>query len=62
MDDLSLGFIDYIVTPTLTVCGDMVTAVLGGTGGVEQPWYSTLAVNREKWQEKVVGAYFIEKV
>ena len=47
-----IGFIDFIVVPTLTVCGDMVTTVLGGVV-CEDPWTMTLPTNRARWQEKV---------
>ena len=53
MISLFSGFIDYIVTPTMAVCGDMVSAVLGGSCEFEQPWNGTLVVNKERWQEKV---------
>lgn len=47
-----IGFIDFIVNPTLAVCGDMVVAVLGGSSGFEQPWNQTLVVNKDRWQQK----------
>ena len=52
------GFIDYIVTPTLSVCSDMVMTVLGGSTEFEKPWNGTLVVNKEKWQEKVKDRIF----
>ena len=53
-----LGFIDYIVTPTLSVCSNMVMTVLGGSTEFEKPWNGTLVVNKEKWQEKVEDRVF----
>ena len=47
------GFIDYIVSLTLLVCGDMVGAVLGGTSTSDQPWTQILETNKGRWQEKV---------
>ena len=47
-----ISFIDFIVVPTLTVCGDMITTVLGGVV-CEDPWTSNLPNNRGRWQEKV---------
>ena len=49
-----IGFIDFIVAPTLAVCGDMVAAVLGEEVEVPKPWTNTLAINRSQWQEKVI--------
>ena len=49
-----IGFIDFIVAPTLAVCGDMVAAVLGEEVEVPRPWTDTLATNRSQWQEKVI--------
>ena len=36
------GFIDFIVSPTLAVCGDMVAAVLGEEAEVRKISFFTL--------------------
>merc|ERR1719275_192379 len=47
-----IGFIDFIVSPTLAVCGDMVAAVLGEEAEVPRPWSESLATNRGLWQQR----------
>ena len=52
-----IGFIDFIVNPTLTICGDMVKTVLGSNytneDGEKTPWTDILPINKQKWQQKV---------
>jgi len=51
-----IGFIDFIVIPTLTTCGEMVRCVLGsevnGDVQCQPPWTDILAENRQNWQKK----------
>ena len=46
------GFIDFIVIPTLSTCGEMIKTVLG-SADFHQPWTETLQENRSNWQKKV---------
>ena len=49
-----LGFIDFIVIPTLSTCGEMIKTVLGSAAtDFEPPWTETLQENRSNWQKKV---------
>ena len=48
------GFIDFIVIPTLSTCGEMIATVLGTSAAdFQQPWSETLLQNRNNWQKKV---------
>jgi len=47
-----IGFIDFIVSPTLALCGDMVALVVGDEAEVPRPWTESLAINRGLWQER----------
>jgi len=46
-----IGFIDFIVAPTLGVCGDVISLV-AGRRHQEKPWEENLAMNKDLWQEK----------
>ena len=53
---LFAGFIDFIVIPTLSTCGEMIATVLGTSADdFQQPWSETLLENRNNWQRKVGG-------
>merc|ERR1719400_2347277 len=46
-----IGFIDFIVSPTLNVCGDVISLV-AGRRHQEKPWEENLQSNKQLWQEK----------
>ena len=50
---LVAGFIDFIVSPTLSVCGEVLALVVPGRREQEKPWHTNLAANKERWQAKV---------
>ena len=41
------------MSPTITVCAEVVKAVVGEAGLAEEPWQTNLTVNKASWQEKV---------
>merc|ERR1719481_2393425 len=45
-----IGFIDYIVSPTLSVCVEIVRYVVGEAVVFEDPWQTNIAINRVTWQ------------
>lgn len=57
-----IGFIEFIVEPSLAVCSDMLEAILGpikaaeagseGRPAIHKPWIKSLAVNKKKWKEQ----------
>jgi len=47
-----IGFIDFIVVPTLAVAGDTVNLILTGRNEIETPWNQILPINKSKWQAK----------
>ena len=57
------GFIDFIVVPTLTTCGDMIKNVLINSPTPMKddcPWRAELGVNRTNWQKKVTEFFTAE--
>ena len=49
-----IGFIDFIVSPTLGVAGEAVALILANKRDLEErPWTDILATNKAKWQAKV---------
>jgi hypothetical protein len=48
-----IGFIDFIVSPTLGVAGEAVALILANKRDQERPWTDILAANKAKWQAKV---------
>jgi hypothetical protein len=53
-----IGFIDFIVSPTLGVAGEAVSLVLATKKELDKPWTEILATNKAKWQAKV-GTIFL---
>jgi len=48
-----IGFIDFIVAPTLSVCGDVVNLVMAATRHErKEPWRVNIAENKQLWQAK----------
>lgn len=57
-----LGFIEFIVEPSLALCSDMLEAILGppkveegapeNRNDVLKPWISMLAINKKNWREQ----------
>jgi len=48
-----MGFIDFIVSPTFDVCGDMINLVLDQQEDqANKPWVEVLEENKESWQSK----------
>ena len=41
------------MSPTISVCAEVVKAVVGEVGLAEEPWQTNLTVNKASWQEKV---------
>ena len=51
-----IGFIDFIVVPTLGIAGDAMSLVLCSrqeNKEIQKPWNEILLVNKSKWQAKV---------
>jgi hypothetical protein len=48
-----IGFIDFIVSPTLGVAGEAVALILANKRDQERPWTDILAANKARWQAKV---------
>jgi len=48
-----IGFIDFIVCPTLGLCGDVISLLTTGSKEDQSwPWDETLSENKHIWQEK----------
>lgn len=50
-----IGFIDFIVSPTMTLCDDMLNTLLGDHSEqlqLKRPWGEILVENKGKWQKK----------
>ena len=57
LSSVFLGFIDFIVIPTLSTCGEMIKTVLGSAAAdFHQPWTETLQENRNRHER-----YFTQK-
>lgn len=64
---LILGFIEFIVEPSLAVCSDMLEIILGpqkqddGTGEEttesQKPWVEMLVTNKTKWREQAAKGF-----
>jgi hypothetical protein len=52
-----IGFIDFIVSPTLGVAGEAVALILANKRDQERPWTDILAANKARWQAKVTRAH-----
>ncbi len=52
-----IGFIDFIVSPTLGVAGEAVALILANKRDQERPWTDILAANKARWQAKVTRVH-----
>ena len=48
-----IGFIDFIVSPTLGVAGEAVSLLITNKKELDKPWTDILLTNKAKWQAKV---------